>query len=104
MIEIKGFDELRDQLNSLAKKLDGGEHQIPLTELFTEDFITRHTSFSSIDELLNASKFAIETEEDFAAIPDAEWDCYIRSVSSFDSWSSMLVTATEEWTIKRLGL
>ena len=54
--------------------------------------------------MYEASGFKIETEEDFAAVPDDEWDSFIRSISSFPDWQSMLDKAGKEWVTKKLGL
>jgi len=106
MLKIEGFNELQNKLDELAKKAEelDGQHQVPVSELLTDGFISRHTSFSSVDEMFKASGFEIESQEDLAAIPDAEWDNYIRSVSSFDSWQNMLGAAGQEWAKRKLGL
>lgn len=106
MLKIEGLDKLQQKLDNLAtkaKELDG-EHRVPVSELLTDSFIAQHTSFSSADEMFKASKFTIATQEDFAAIPDEEWDSFIRSVSSFDSWQSMLGAASKGWAKRKLGL
>ena len=54
--------------------------------------------------MYEASGFKIETEEDFAAVPDDEWDGFIRSISSFPDCQSMLDKAGKEWVTKKLGL
>lgn len=103
-MRIKGLDEFQRKLTQLAKnaeKLDG-KHSVPVTELLTPAFVSKHTRFSSADELFEKSGFKIEGPEDFAAIPDAEWDNYIRSISSFSGWKAMLSEATGAWTKKRL--
>lgn len=106
MFKIEGLDELQQKLDELvnnAEELDG-EHHIPISELLTGDFVSQHTSFSSADEMFEASGFKIQTQEDFAAIPDVEWDTFIRSISSFDDWQSMLGAAGQAWAKRRLGL
>lgn len=106
MFKIEGLDELQqklDELSNSAKELDG-EHHIPVSELLTDDFVSQHTSFSSADEMFRASGYEIQTQEDFAAIPDIEWDTFIRSISSFDDWQSMLGAAGQEWAKRKLGL
>lgn len=47
---------------------------MPVSELLTSAFVARHTQFVSADELFEQSGFKIESQEDFAAIPDEEWD------------------------------
>ncbi|ATF13529.1 hypothetical protein A616_16565 [Brevibacillus brevis X23] len=104
-IGLEGFDEFRKQLKDMqkaAQELDG-KHNIPLPDLLTDSFISENTSLSSLQELLDNSGFKIETTEDFEAIPDAEWDEYISSVSEFESWGDMLRSAAEEYALKKLG-
>ena len=104
-MEIKGLDKFSRKLDDLARRaktLDG-QHSIPLNELLTPYFISRHTHFNNADELFEASGFKVESQDDFAAIPDAEWDEFIRSISSFPNWQEMLEAAVKEWTTKKLG-
>ena len=106
MFKIEGLDELQNKLDNLAKKAEAldGEHSVPVSELLTDSFISSHTNFQTLDEMFNASGFNIEIQEDFAAIPDDEWDKFISSISSFENWQSMLGAAGQEWAKKQLGL
>lgn len=106
MYKIEGLDELQSKLDDLSKKAEklDGQHNVPVSELLTDSFVAQHTSFSSVDEMFKASGFKVETQEDFAAIPDIEWDNYIRSVSNFDGWQSMLDAGVQEWAKRKLGL
>jgi len=74
-----------------------------MSEVLTGDFISRSTRFSSLEELLEASGFMIESQDDFAAIPVDDLDRFIRSNSPFDSWNALLSTAGSEWAKKKLG-
>lgn len=105
-MKITGFDALQKKLDKLAQNaaaLDG-EHSVPVSELLTPAFVARHTQSTSADELFEQSGFKIESPEDFAAIPDEEWDEYIRSVSSFSGWQAMLSKAGEAWATEKMGL
>ena len=104
-MKIKGFDEFQKKLNQLAKnakQLDG-QHEVLVTELLGSRFLSRHTNISSAGELFEKSGFKIESPEGFTAIPDEEWDEYIRLISSFSNWEEMLSKATEQWTANKLG-
>ena len=94
--------KLRD-LQRKAELLDG-EHSVPMTELFPDEFILRNSEFTSIDELFEASGFNVETEEDFASIPDDEWDMFISERTRFSSWDEMKNAAAVEWAKRRLEL
>lgn len=103
---MKGFDELERKLNDLAdraKRLDG-THNVPISELLTPGFLAGCSRFASADQMFQASGFKIESADDFKAIPDAEWDMFIKNNTSFGSWQEMLQAAGAEWTRKQLGL
>lgn len=105
MIRITGFDALQKRLNDLqhrVKDLDG-DRFLPISELLTEAFLSKHTRFSRVEDIFDNSGFKVESQEDLAAIPDDKWDEYIRSVSDFADWKSMLSAATQEWAAKKLG-
>ena len=106
MFKIEGLDELQNNLKALAGKardLDG-QHNVPVSELLTSSFLSKHTRFLSTNDLFEASGFKVESTEDFEAIPSDKWDDFIRSVSSFENWQAMLAAAGEEWVSKKLGL
>ena len=93
------------KLNDIQKKAEAiNKQSVPISEVLTPTFLQRFTPFASADEMYEASGFKIETAEDFAAVPGDEWDGFIRSVSSFPDWQSMLDKAGKEWATKKLGL
>lgn len=105
MLKITGLDEAMRKLDELAKKAEAMNGQnIPISDLLTPAFLSCHTPFSSADEMFEASGFKIETQEDFAAVPDDEWSAFIRSVSSFGDWQAMLDAAGKNWATQQLGL
>lgn len=105
-VEIKGLDEVRRKLKDLEARGRAlhGSHQIPVRELLTHDFMRRHTRFASFEAMVAASGFKVESAEDFAAIPDADWDTFIRGATRFAGWKAMLGAAGQEWTARKLGL
>jgi hypothetical protein len=100
MFEITGLDELK-KLQKRLEELDGS-HQIPLNELFDSEFMIEYTDFTSIDAMLEASGFKVETDEDFAAIPDDEWDQFVARTARFASWEEMQQEASNRWVQKKL--
>jgi hypothetical protein len=104
MIKIRGIENLRKKLEDLEKRANSlGGLQILVSELLSPSFVSKHTRFSSAEELFEAGGFKVETEEDLAAIPDDLWDLYIQSVSEFKNWQAMLDEAIKEWAMKGLG-
>lgn len=105
MLKITGLEEFQRELDTMARRAESlsGNHNVPIPELLTPDFLSRCSRFHSAEEMFEASGFKIETAEDFAAIPDAEWDEFIRANTSFASWEAMLGEAGGEWAARRLG-
>jgi len=98
----RNFKPLEDLVRR-ARESDG-EHQISVANLLTPEFLARCSRFGSADELFESSGFRVQSAEDFAAIPDAEWDSFVSKNTSFDNWQNMLDAAVKAWTITRLGL
>lgn len=105
-IRIDGLDDLQRRLEALARRVEDldGEHEVPLSELFPPKFMRRHTDFESVEALLDASDFDIESQEAFAAIPDADWDAFIARVTRFRDWTDMQEQGIAVWAESRLGL
>ncbi len=91
------------ELQRRAGQLDG-EHSVSFAELFDDEFMLRHTDFPSIDAMLKASGFKVDTAEDFEAIPDDPWDAFIRERTRFTSWDEMKNAAGQEWATRQMGL
>ena len=104
--EMSGFDELERKLQQLAENAEAmdGEHPVPLFEFLPPAFMAEHTDFATIDEMFEASGFTVETPEDFAAIPDAEWDAFIARRTRFSDWRTMQEKAAADWISREIGL
>ena len=73
-----------------------------LEGLLTPDFIQAHTRYGSVDAWFEASPFKLRTTEDFEAIPEAEWDDYVRTTSDFESWRALLDAARKQYIRAKL--
>ena len=105
-MEIKGLDKAMRKLNDLQKRAErlGGSHNVPIEELLTPSFMRRHTNFETLDSMMSASGFKVETTEDFESIPDDKWNAFIAGATQFSDWQEMLNEAGKEWATKQLGL
>ena len=104
-IKFDGFDDLIDELEQLAqnaREIDG-EHEVPLSELFTQSFMEENTHYSSFGDLLEAGGFHADCAEAFDSIPESELDAHIARTTKFDSWESMLEEATGQYVTRKLG-
>lgn len=103
--EMNGLDKLQKDLKNMekaARELEG-KQTVPLSVLFNDSFMVKYTKFNNLDELFKNSSFEVETDEDFAKIPDSEWDQYIKEVTNFENWQEMMSEAAELYALKKLG-
>lgn len=91
-------------LKKLAKNAEAmkGTQEIKLPELMNNSFISQCSQFSSLDELIDASGFKVESKEDFEAIPDKEWDDFIKKNTSYENWQEMQKAAGSEYAKEQL--
>jgi hypothetical protein len=104
-IRFEGFDELRRKLKDLERRARSlsGEHHVSFGDLFPSSFMTRHTKYATIQEMIGASPWSVESQEDFASIPDEDWDQFVQESTRFTSWEEMRGKAVEEYAAKKLG-
>ncbi len=85
-----------DKLMKNAKELQATK-QVKLVDLMNPTFIAAHSNFEDLGALFAASGFKVDSAEDFAAIPDAEWDAFISENTDFDNWLEMQKAAHAEF-------
>lgn len=105
-LKVTGLDELQKELKRMAdraKELDGS-HKVPVSDLLTDDFMSKTTEFLNAQEMFDSSGFKIESQDDFAAIPDDEWDAFISKRTSFSTWQEMLSQAAAAYAKRKIGL
>jgi len=102
--EIRGSDELVRKLEDLGQAAESlqGEHSVSLETLFPDEFISNHTDFATLEELLASSEFELSSQEAFEAIPDEAWDEFVKSASDFSSWQEMMESAVVLWVSSNL--
>lgn len=103
--EIKGIDELTNQLDKMAKSADqlSKRKSVSFGELFTDSFMQKHSKFSSFEKFANAGGFDVSSSEAFEAIPDKEWNAWIATSSDLSDWKEMQQTAGLEFAKGQLG-
>lgn len=87
-----GFRKLQQNLSNLSRTT-----QVQLTSLLSPMFMRQHTRFASFEAMLEASPFSVKTAEDFKAIPDDDWDSFVRAATRFHSWEAMQKEAGVQW-------
>lgn len=104
--KLQGADELKKDMESMAQRAKelNGTHELKSEEIFTSGFMNKYTDYSSFDEMLDASGFKIESNEDFDKIPIDKLNEFIKMHTRFPSWEEMIGTAAEEYFVYKLGL
>lgn len=97
-IDKSGMKQLEKNFAELAATTE-----VRLVDKMPPAFVSAHSSFADLDALFKGSGFKIDTLDDFAAIPDAEWDAFIRSSTDFESWEEMQVVANREYVTAKLN-
>ncbi len=105
-IQVKGLREAQRTLKDIERRVErmGGSRPLPFDEIMTPSFMARFSNFSSFEEMVNKSGFAVNSQEDFEAIPDEQWDHFVAANTQFRTWSDMLELASAEYLKRGLGL
>jgi hypothetical protein len=103
-IRITGLDEFRRKLERLSRNAQNVSGPVAFDDLFPPEFMRRYTDFPTIQAMADASGFKIESQQDFEAIPDADWDAFVRSRTRFQTWQDMQAKAGEEYVVRRLKI
>ncbi|MCR5176243.1 MAG: hypothetical protein K6C05_05275 [Anaerovibrio sp.] len=91
------FDDVLGRLKSME-----GRHSIPFNELFPEAFMHQHTKAASIDNFLIEGGYDSD-DESFNAIPEDEFNEYVKNNSDFNSWDDMKKSATIIYLSEKYG-
>lgn len=103
-MKITGLDEFQrniDQLRRNAERL-GGEHSVPLPEVFPPAFMRQHTSVPDLETFCREAGLDISSTETFAATPVEQLDEAVRRLTQFASWEEMKNAGAAEWARRRL--
>ena len=103
-IKITGLDEVRRNLDALQRRMQNLSGPVAFEDLFPPEFMRRYTDYASIEELITASGHKVESTEDFEAIPQAEWDQFIKAKTRFANWEAMQSKAGEDYVARRLNI
>jgi hypothetical protein len=105
-MKITGFKELQKKLGDLSRRAQNlkGPRNVPVMELLTPAFLSKCSRFTSAAEMFEASGFTVNSQEDFAAIPDDPWDAFIEQNPSYRNWEEMLKAAGAAWVKRELSI
>lgn len=96
-IDKSGMKQLEKNYAELAATTE-----VRLIDKMPPAFVSAHSSFADLDALFKGSGFKIDTLDDFAAIPDEDWEAFIKANTDFESWSEMQLVAHREYIKAKL--
>ncbi|WP_347880777.1 hypothetical protein [Paenibacillus sp. F411] len=91
------FDDLLKDLKGEKENADNPA-QVPLSQLFNDSFMRRHTRHESFASFNEKGKFEVKTYEDVDQIPEELFERHIARETNFKNWDEMLNTAQKEHT------
>jgi len=101
-VSVSFDDGKLKELRRKAKNLNG-QTEVPLSELFPNDFIRKYTNFQTLQAMIDTS--GIKSPEE---IGNEEFCKFISLHTQFSSWEEMLRAATfsytNSYTKRKLGL
>ena len=94
------LDKLFEKIQKQANEISG---PVSFDVLFNQNFMSKHSNFSSFDELLKVGNYTVNSKDDFEAIPESELDTLISEHTNFNSWEEMKVVAGKEYALSKLN-
>ena len=98
------FEKLSKKLSKLtdnAKELEKTS-SITFEDLLTSTFLKKYTSLDSLELFIKDSPFTDINFSNFENISELELDNYVRTISSFSTWSDFIKTACSEYVRNKL--
>jgi len=93
--KFDGMRELEKEFKEMERRSRNVFGHVELTDLFTNSFMEKHTSFSSFEQFLEAGNFIVNCQEDFDSIDADEMDKHVAATTQFESWEDMLGVVSE---------
>ncbi len=77
---------------------------IPITDVFDDEFVAAHTDFESFDELVAASPSDATTAAELETVLDGAWAAFVAEHTDFGDEKAMVFAARDHWVAKKLGI
>lgn len=90
-------EESNDSIGRLYHNNEGTEFEIPIEEIFTEDFMLSCSEYLSIDQFFDDCGLVIDEEVVYEDIGSAELDAFVQANTSFESWPQMFEAAAAKY-------
>jgi len=82
----------------------GESEEVPIREVFDEDFMTSNTNFDTFDEMVVASPSEATSADDLDRVGSNEWDDFVAETTIFEDEEDFVFAGRDHWVAKSLGL
>ncbi len=105
-MKISGLDQLSKTLDQIAKRAESlnGKHSVPMTDLFTDEFMSGNTRFQNLEEFFLTGGFNTSSQKAFEEIPEETLNGYVAVETLFGTWQEFMAAAGEQWAKNKLGI
>ena len=79
------------------------QHAVALRELLTPRFLTNHTTFSSLEDMIARSPGGVATDEAFIALPTPVRDAFVARNSGFRTWDRLINFAIRDYSTSAMA-
>jgi hypothetical protein len=90
-------EELKDGIKHMSSENEMIEDEIPIEEIFTEDFMLSCSEYLSIDQFLEDSGIAIMEGVVYEEIQSPELDTFVNDKTDFENWQEMFDAAVANY-------
>lgn len=101
--DLEAAAESHDDLPDAEEVYDQST-EIPLAEMFDEEFMSAYTRYDSFDEMVEASPSDASSAADLAKVPRGAWDEFVAETTSFDDETELVMAVRDHWVAKTLDL
>jgi len=92
-----------DDLSDPHEVVDEDE-EVPIRDLFDDQFMREHTRFETFDAMVVASPSDASSADELGLVPDGTWDGFVAETTDFDDEEEMVFAVRDHWVAKRLDL
>lgn len=101
--EMKGTKGFQKQLENIEKQAKGAvEGKITLSDLLTNEFISKHSKLKSAEEFINNSPFAGKEVSSLEDMNTEEMNDYVIEQTDFETWIELYQAAAKNYGVEML--
>lgn len=90
-------EELKNGIQHLSQSDERLEDEVPIEEIFTEDFMLSCSEYFSIGQFFDDCGLVLEEDVVYKDIGSAELDAFVQANTSFKNWQEMFEAAVQNY-------